>query len=524
MSLINLPVMGGMVPILDKKLLPADKGQLVRNALIGSGSLTPLRNTLDAGVTLPANTKTAYLYAKDPDKWFSWSTDVDVQPSPIADDDWGRAYWTGDGAPKMTVASIATQSGASRWPSASYLLGIPAPDTLPATTVQPDEDPDAMPVSVTYAVAYVSAYGEIGPPGGATALVSRPDGHGVNITGIPVPSGNHNLPFKRIYRSSGGAYLQVAQIPAAQTSYVDTVQDQALGSSLVSMDWDMPNENMVGLTLLPTGVFAGFFDNVLCFSEPYLPHAWPTNYRLTTKAKIVGLQTTASGLVVLTEERPYLCVGSVPSAMQLMEMDVKQPCLSKASHVDMGSYSLYASPDGLVAAGGSEPRVITAGIVSKNQWMALNPSSMRAFEYNGRYVAQHDGGGFIFNPATGDVTELDISHDGYHYDTARDALYLLQSGTLKQFDAGTPMMARFLSKCFDQPGHAPMVAAKVEAAGYPVTFRIFGDDSLVYELLVFDSDPFRLPTGKRYGQVDIEIESQFVVSRVQASVAMGAIV
>lgn len=519
MDLIRLAVFGGMVPILDRKLLPEDKGQQVKNVLVGGGSLEPLRADVPTGVTLPADTEAAYLYRKDPDMWFSWSSDVDVLPSPIADDQYGRVYWTGDGPPKMTVADIATQTGA-RWPSASYLLGVPAPDGVMNITVADGAAENAIPIAVVYTVVYVSAYGEMGPASPPSVRAVRPDGHTVSITDIPVPSGNHNITAKRIYRSSGGNYALVAQIPAAQTSYDDTVLDKALGEALVSADWDMPNDQMRGLTLLPIGVCAGHFENVLAFSEPYLPHAWPTGHRLTTKAPIVGLHATAAGLVVLTEEQPYLCVGSSPAAMQLIEMDVKQPCMSKHSHVDMGAYSLYASPDGLVAAGGSDPRVVTAGIFSKRQWMAMKPETMRAFEYNGRYVVQYDGGGFVFNPATGDVCELDIDFDACAYDTARDKLYLIKNGAVSAFDSGAARNALFISKAFDMSDTSPLVAAKVEADGYPVQFSIVGDGETVFTKSVVDAKPFRCP-AKRYSDVELHVQGAVKVTRVQASVAMG---
>ena len=46
---------------------------------------------------------------------------------------------------------------------------------------------------------------------------------------------------------------------------------------------------MKGLTAIGNGIFAGFSGKRLCFSEPFLPHAWPVAYRITLEDEIVGI-------------------------------------------------------------------------------------------------------------------------------------------------------------------------------------------------------------------------------------------
>ena len=66
--------------------------------------------------------------------------------------------------------------------------------------------------------------------------------------------------------------------------------------------------------------------------------------------------------------------------MTAVQMDIAQACLNARSVVDMGSYLLYAGPDGLVAVTGGQGEVVTQGLISAKQWNAdFNPSSYRAF-------------------------------------------------------------------------------------------------------------------------------------------------
>ena len=51
-----------------------------------------------------------------------------------------------------------------------------------------------------------------------------------------------------------------------------------------------PDGPMKGLTALPNGIMAGFTGKRICFSEAFLPHAWPANYRITLEEEIVGME------------------------------------------------------------------------------------------------------------------------------------------------------------------------------------------------------------------------------------------
>ena len=136
----------------------------------------------------------------------------------------------------------------------------------------------------------------------------------------------------------------------------------------------------------------------VCFSVPYLPHAWPVSYQLATEAEIVGIKPTPGGLVVGTKGKPYIAQGSDPAAISLIQLESDQACVSKMSMVDMGGYVIYASPDGLVTVQGQQIQLVTEALLRRSQWQAYNPTTLKAMNYEGTYIASNATESIVFDP------------------------------------------------------------------------------------------------------------------------------
>jgi hypothetical protein len=280
---------------------------------------------------------------------------------------------------------------------------------------------DALPdYSTSYVYTFVSAYGEEGPPSAASTVITTDDNQTVSLSNLQTGTDklNSNLgtgAVKRIYRSNTGsnttAFQFVAEIAMATTTYSDVSSNADLAEVIPSTYIAPPDDDsstypdgpMKGLTALPNGVLAGFTGKRLCFSEAFLPYAWPINYRITLEDPIVGLASVGNGLIVTTESRPYLVAGSDPASMSAIRIEAAQACLSKTSIVDMGPYVIYAGPDGLVAAAGTDVQIITEGLITPDQWQSTYyPSTINATLWKGRYLAFYNTGsgygGFIFDP------------------------------------------------------------------------------------------------------------------------------
>jgi hypothetical protein len=416
--------------------------------------------------------------------------------------------------PTATTFVVATSGSATSTATSSAVSqGV-------ATNGPTDALPD---YSTSYVYTFVSAYGEEGPPSAASTVVTTDDNQTITISGLETTSSKTNVNFgagsvKRIYRSNTGtnttAFQFVAEVSMATTSYSDTSDNVDLEEIIPSTYWIAPPDDdttlypdgpMKGLTALPNGVFAGFTGKRICFSEPFLPHAWPVVYRITLEDNIVAIGAAGNGLIVTTEGSPYLIAGTDPQSMSAIKIEAAQACLSKRSLVDMGPYVLYAGPDGLVAAAGTDVRIITEGLISPTQWQEeYYPSTLKGFLWKGRYVGFYYTGsaykGFIFDPRGGEATLTSLSFStevqGGFTDPDDNELYMIIDDDIKKFQGGsTNETFTWKSKEFVPPKPTSMGFAKVDAESYPVTIKVYGDGSVIYDATISTSGSVYSVTG-----------------------------
>lgn len=495
----------GIAPGVAPRLLADDFAQTAVNIDFESGRLTPTTDDVDE-FTLQSGAVRSIYYYRDTN-WLEWDDeDVKAVAGPIPDDTNDRLYWTGQDYPRMgTVTSMI--AGASGYPAVSYRLGVPAPANAPSITKSGTADDTQTPDDVSYVYTFVTAFGEEGPPSPACTAVERTDTETVTVS-MPSgdhPSGNYNFgtgALKRIYRSNTGStnttFQFLAEVAFTTTSYDDTTPSAGLGEVLPSETWiGPPDDNaslypdgpMKGLTAVANGVFAGFSGNRFCLSEPFLPHAWPIDYRITLEEDIVAIGGVSNGVVALTDGRPYFITGTDPSAMTAVQMDIAQACVNARSVVDMGSYLLYAGPDGLVAVTGGQGEVVTQGLISAKQWNAdFNPTGYRAFRYENTYVAFWTSGsdhlGFVYDPRGAEtaISRLTTAGqvNGGHSNPKDGKLYLVVADKIKEYRGSTTNRAlTWKSKKYVTPKPVSMGWVSVHAQAYPVTVKVWGDGTLI---------------------------------------------
>jgi hypothetical protein len=234
---------------------------------------------------------------------------------------------------------------------------------------------------------------------------------------------------------------------------------------------------------------AGFTGKRFCLSEPYMPHAWPITYRITTEEDIVAIASTASGVAALTDGHPYFITGTDPSAMTAIRIDLAQACINKNSVVDMGDYVLYAGPDGLCAVQSASGQVVTKGLLSVSQWTAgYHPTLIRAFQHEGTYVAFWTSGsthgGWVYDPRgeENSLTTLSSATEvrGGYMNPKDGELYIIVGNKIKKYRGGSnDKTLTFKSKKFVTPAPVSMSWVSVHATVYPVTVKVWGDGTLI---------------------------------------------
>ncbi|HBB6984707.1 TPA: hypothetical protein I8P16_004428 [Salmonella enterica subsp. enterica serovar Napoli] len=499
MPVIDIVSMHGEMPRALPHMLPDGYSALAQNCHFRFGVITPVNDDKRSEVIFDMNPETLFLYSQN--KWFTWSGVVDAVRSPVAQDPYGRVYYTDGQYPKVTSAQVAT-SGSGPYPANSYRLGVPAPESaitcsvLNPPPVEGAEDDDAKGDETRfYTQTFVTAYGEEGPPGPPSMEATVKQGGSVNLTMQPPPLQNSNITRQRIYRSASGGgnadFLLVTELDAGVLSFHDDLQTEQLGPVLETEHYVMPPDNMTGLCMMANGIAAGFAGNEVMFSEAFLPYAWPDAYRQTTAEDIVAIASIGTALVVATKGEPYLFNGVSPANISGAKLPLTQACVSRQSMVVMDGFVLYAGTNGLVSVSGDGNALIaTEKIISPEQWREMfNPSSIKAYQYRGEYVARYtktDGSQavFIFSPQDMDIRHMSTTFDTAYNDTATDTLYLVKGLELSVSQgANTPLPLLWRSKTFIAQENTSFSCLRIKAP-YPerVGISVFADGQPVIQL------------------------------------------
>jgi hypothetical protein len=485
----------GIAPGISPRLVADQFGQVAQNIDFESGRLVATSENSDMH-TLQNGARRSIYYYNDT-TWLEWSEDgISAVEGPIPGDTLNRLYFTGDDYPRL--GSQATL------PNNTWRLGVPAPSGTPTVAKSGTADADATPNDVSYVYTLVTADGREGPPSSPSAVIELTDGETATIS-MPAsynPSGSgHNFAsgaLKRIYRSNTGStntqFQFVTEVAYSQTSHSDNKDAATLGEVLPSATWiGPPDDNnslypdgpLKGLIALAQGVMAGFTGKRFCLSEPFLPHAWPIQYRITTEEDIVAIASTANGVAALTNGQPYFITGTDPSAMTAVRIDLAQACVNVNSVVDMGSYVLYAGPDGLCAVESASGSVVTAGLISVKQWNSdFNPTTIRAFRHEGTYVAFNASGGWVYDPRGDEnaLSTLTLSGEvrGGYTNPKDGELYVIVGNKIQKYrGSNTSKTLSFKSKKFVTPSPVSMGWVSVHANTYPVTIKVYGDGTLI---------------------------------------------
>ena len=276
---------------------------------------------------------------------------------------------------------------------------------------------------------------------------------------------------KRIYRSNGGDYFKVADVSLATTSYNDATLAASLpGPTLVSSEYELPPADLKALIALPNGTLAGISGNALCFSEPYQPHAWPPSYRKYANYNGVSLGNLGTTVVMTTEGSHYVANGTDPSAVTFEAATTAYPCVSKRGTVSLPVGVAWPTHEGLAVQGPGGAFVVTRSMFTRREWVDIQPATLFAAVYDGRYVGSYVRAGsavreiMILDPS--DQSALfasSIQCSGLHSDRRSGKLYVLANAKVSEWDAATRMLADFLSKEFVEARPMVLTAAVVDA-------------------------------------------------------------
>ena len=516
--MISIGPFGGISPKIEPHLLPDTAAQTAMNCVLSSGSIRALK--APGFIATPAKAgvlNTIYRYYDN--LWFHWLENVHIVRCPL-DTTENLVAWTGEGDyPRLSYASIAT-SGGTQYPTVSKRLGVPIPeDTVSVATSGTATEDD--PIEVAYLVTYSCSYAGLdmeGAPSLPTTAISFNPGQSNTITFPTPPVGNYDFSAIYIYRSVGGTIKRIASLATSATQYVDAYEDGDFGVDLVTDSWYPPPDDLTGLISLPGGILAGISGKDICFSVPYQIHAWPPIWRKPVTDNPVALVAFGNSLLVLTDGRPEVGVGtSDPENLVLELLEMDQACIAPRAVVDMGYAACFPTPDGIYQVGSGSTANATQNLFEKDQFAP----PLFAASHDDKYFGFHATGGFIFNPQTSEWSDHDIIATTAWTDYRTDKLYIVEasSGDIMEWEAGDNKTYTWKSKVFRTQPYS-FAAGRIEGAA---TVTYDADGNQVFSAALEDAT-FRLPGGELSRTHEITLTGTAKIDRVILGTSMRDLV
>lgn len=310
-------------------------------------------------------------------------------------------------------------------------------------------------------------------------------------------------------------------------AHVDGLASSSLGKTLKTLEWATPPSSttgavtkyLAGLKSGPGGVMAGFIDNFIAFSEPYIPYAWPVRYQVPIEFPIVGLCAFGQSWFVGTKGNPYIIYGDSPDNYVPTKLDSSQACVSARSIVAGGGGVFYASPDGYCFAGTSGVQVVTQALFANEDWRKLDPSSIFAVIYDNVlyfWYTGNGGGCYGYDMTANKLTRHDLQATAVFSDVVTDAVYAAYDGNIYKLFYGDRMTGLFRTGVLVLPKHATHAWLQVwgdQSLANQATVRIYAEGVLWHTATVSSTLPLRLPVG-RHREIEIEVESKARITDV----------
>lgn len=511
----------GILPKLNPRIIKDNQAQVAENCILEHGDCRPLKSPvkhqdLDAATEAVFHINNSFV---------QFNNKASVIPSPVEAGD-NRYYYTleaGGGKKKDDETSVMN-------------LGVPRPTDGPTITIHGDAGENIL-HSSSYVYTRVTAWGEESAPSKPSGQQDIYEGQSVSFSGLS-DGGDGHVTHYRIYRAVGGETSNVWLLVPYQTTagYIkydgndiefdipkgviddarDGLRDESLNVQLETLNWHTPPSDLKYLTSFDNGTVGGISGREVCFSEVFIPYAFPVGYRYTLNVEGVGLGNLSGTPIAFTKQSVFLFDGTSPDSYHQRKLSETQGCEGIESIASTPTGVFFASQDGLCLATSEGVQVLTLNIWSREQWLELDPSTLAGFCFNQSYYGFFKGTskGFILPLNEEGVTTFDLGKNiigGYLLPSNEKLYVILQDGSsrgLYEFDKGDSMESRWKSKVFIS-GHRNLSAFRVGGEAGSSKVSLYADgNKVVDERVVNHNEAVRLPCGFIPNEYELEIKSE----------------
>lgn len=541
----------GMSPRVDSHLLDGDYAELALDVNLWHGTVKPFREKKLCH-TIKATTKSVFY---DDCCWKEFDKCVDfVRMNTTC----GRQVVTGL---YNYPATSCSDDCNPRW----IRLGVPSPGSpLNAEVLDAVKAPSACyaenlidsidynRVSRSYVYTYVNSCCDEGPPSYPTNDIDVDDGGRVLLTGFNVPSKEYDIKTIRIYRLASGfdqtntnienvmieernalsEFFLVAEIDVNQTSFVDNLRDYELGYALETQEFSPPPANLQGVITVDGTQLAGFYDgNKVRFSMPNYPHVWHEADELTLPDTIKAIVEFNSNVIALTCNAVYMIEPikdcKTVGCRQVHKTKEGYPlesCCGGHGYTMTPKGVVYVSAEGLILTDGVQVQNITSPFFAPDDWKALLPDRMS--------VTYHRDSIYFFSEHAAYVLQFPVSLSQWNNSvlsqlsdrplwafSAAEELFLVEKTGIYRWNMGdTYRPYTWRGKKEIAPGQVNFAGAKVSRYNNGnVTFKLIGDGYPIKEYSPVQTEKFRLPSGRRDVEFQVELSGTAEVYQVEVS-------
>jgi hypothetical protein len=382
-----------------------------------------------------------------------------------------------------------------------------------------------------YIYTMVNAILEESVPSGANAVSLTYLDYVEITTADPSFTGYIPKSTVNIYRTFGTnpTYFKITTTSLGGGVFKDeTYKSSDIGVALPSLDWDLPESGMTGLVSMPNGFFAAYKNNMLYFSEPFRPHAWP--YGMSFPNNITGICTDAQSLVVTTNTGAYMVLGSLPSNMSQQKLPLPQAGIAQRLMVNLEGAVAYASSDGIVLVQGSQSTMtLSQKFYSREDWRSTfaTIADDARFGYTDGYlvmVSSQEAKGIIIrlDEAAGTLTQFNETFDSMFYLPITDTLYYSKGAAVYRLRDGSAAYYTldWWSKEFTLPNFTNFGAFFIRCTASTVV-SIYVDAALWHTFTAATTGYYRLPAGKRAVRWSVRVQTTGKIEEIALAESMS---
>ncbi len=307
----------------------------------------------------------------------------------------------------------------------------------------------------------------------------------------------------------------------------------SLGEVITTEKMIPPASGLSNIIKVSSNVLAAFKDNEEWFSEPTMPYAWPQKYMMKMGGTIIAHGLYGQSIIVMTKVGLTVLTGT-PGAMSQRDVLTPQTCVASRGLVSTERGIFYPSSDGLcLVTDTGIPQILTSKRFTKEQWIALSPSTFVSAWFDNKYIAASSSSNviYVFDFSFGDTVSLEVTTialatgttvKSVYVDLENDYLYLLTAlagdYNVMLFKGGSALTMTWKSgKAQLEVPVNPSVARILgtQSTGTPISFSLWADGTLKVDARsISDENIFLLPIGYRAKSFEVQIAGKADVHEI----------